>query len=485
MRRGSEYFQLCGFLAILSAGLILYSQIEAFEWDEGFHLLAAQLIIAGKRPYLDFCFPQTPLNAYWNAAWMRIFGENWRVAHALAALLTSGAAVLTAEFVFIRLPFPRWRLAGALTAALLVGLNFPVVAFGTVGQAYGMCLFLMVASFRLSILAVERNSAWLTAAVGFLAGAAAASSLLTAMVGPVLLVWILLHNRAGSRTIKFAAFVCAAALPFLPVVWLFTQGPHQVFFNLIEYQTRYRRMNWGNATQHDFEVLIAWIDSSQALLLGLLAAAGVLFIAKRSEWDRVQRAEFYLCGWLALATGAELSAAHPTFEWYFLLTVPFLAILAAVGLCATGSRVYDRPLVLLLAVGSVMSLDLGKSLYEDHNTYNWHNMERVAAKVEQVTPRGATLWADELIYFLTRRRPPAGMEFSYSHKLELPDAEAASLHILPGSELNRRVAAGAFSTVGICENTDVIEALDLPRLYAQKAEIADCTVFWDKTSAAK
>jgi 4-amino-4-deoxy-L-arabinose transferase-like glycosyltransferase len=368
MRRGSEYLRLCGFLAILSTGLILYSQIEAFEWDEGFHLLAAQLIAAGKRPYLDFCFPQTPLNAYWNAAWMRMFGESWRVAHALAALLTGGAAMLTADFIFVRCTVPRWRLAAALTAALLVALNFSVVAFGTVGQAYGMCLFLIVASFRLAILAVERNSAWLTAAVGLLAGAAAASSLLTAAVGPVLLVWILFHNRAGSRLVKFAAFVGAAAIPFLPVVWLFTQGPHQVLFNLIEYQTRYRRMNWGNATQHDFEVLIAWIDSPQALLLGLLAAAGVLFIAQRSEWDRVQRGKFYLCGWLALATGVELTAAHPTFEWYFLLTVPFLAILAAVGLYAIGSRVYDRPLLLVLAVGLMTSLGLGKSLYEDHNS---------------------------------------------------------------------------------------------------------------------
>ena len=66
-------------MVIVAAGLILYSQTYAFAWDEGFHLLAAQLIDAGKRPWLDFCFPQTPLNAYWNAGWMRVFGESWRV----------------------------------------------------------------------------------------------------------------------------------------------------------------------------------------------------------------------------------------------------------------------------------------------------------------------------------------------------------------------------------------------------------------------
>src|SRR5580698_9263833 len=52
---------------VLGAGLMIYSQTVAFTGDEGFHLLAAQLIDSGKRPYIDFCFPQTPLNAYWNA----------------------------------------------------------------------------------------------------------------------------------------------------------------------------------------------------------------------------------------------------------------------------------------------------------------------------------------------------------------------------------------------------------------------------------
>src|ERR1035441_953555 len=54
---------------LLTAGLAVYAQTLAFAWDEGFHLLAAQLIKAGKTPYLDFFFPQAPLNAYWNAAW--------------------------------------------------------------------------------------------------------------------------------------------------------------------------------------------------------------------------------------------------------------------------------------------------------------------------------------------------------------------------------------------------------------------------------
>jgi hypothetical protein len=60
---------LVGMVCIFAAGLLAYSQTWCLAWDEGYHLVAAQMIVAGKRPYLDFCFPQTPLNAYWNAGW--------------------------------------------------------------------------------------------------------------------------------------------------------------------------------------------------------------------------------------------------------------------------------------------------------------------------------------------------------------------------------------------------------------------------------
>ena len=90
---------LYGTCALLAAGMMVYAQTRAFTDDEGFHLLAAQLIKGGMRPYLDFCFPQTPFNAYWNAFWMRVFGESWRTAHAMAALETSTAVALAAQFV--------------------------------------------------------------------------------------------------------------------------------------------------------------------------------------------------------------------------------------------------------------------------------------------------------------------------------------------------------------------------------------------------
>src|SRR4030095_12470363 len=91
-------------LALYASVFLVYAVTWAFTPDEGYHLMAAKLIPSGKTPYIDFCFPQTPLNAYWNALWMRILGENWHVPHLWAALFTIAAVVLAADYVVARFP---------------------------------------------------------------------------------------------------------------------------------------------------------------------------------------------------------------------------------------------------------------------------------------------------------------------------------------------------------------------------------------------
>ena len=360
-------------LALYAAAFLVYAEKWAFTIDEGFHLLAAQLIGAGRRPYIDFCFPQAPLNAYWNAGWMRLLGENWRVPHAFAALFTIGAVLLSARFVFLRFPDRDWRAAAALAAAMLAGLNAMVFIYGPLAQAYGICLFALVAAFRLAVRAVDRSGPLWFAAVGFFAGIAAASTLLSAAAAPVFLLWMMFHNRTGSRVAKFFAFSAGAAIPFAPVIWLASQGPRQAWFNLVQYHVFFRKLYWPETTQHDFEVLTDWLISAPALLLGLLAVSGLLYIARRSEWPAAMKAEFYLCAWLAAALALEVGFAHPTFTRYFLLTVPFLAILAAVGLYAISSRVFElnKPMRTVLPLVIVLVLGLGKSLYDRREVGYW------------------------------------------------------------------------------------------------------------------
>jgi hypothetical protein len=96
-------------------------------------------------------------------------------------------------------------------------------------------------------------------------------------------------------------------------------------------------------------------------------------------------------------------------------------------------------------------------------------------------PPNGSLLADEPFYVLMRYKPAEGMEHADSHKLDLPAAQAASLHVVPGKQLDRRVKAQEFDTVVVCDDDDRIDALGLPGLYKQKADIFDCTIFWDRT----
>jgi hypothetical protein len=472
---------LIGIVALYAVAFLIYAGKWAFTWDESYHLLASQLIGLGKKPYIDFCFPQTPLNAYWNAAWMRLLVEDWRVPHTFAALFTIGAVVLTARFVFLRFPVPSWRAGAALTAAMLTGLNAMVFIYGPLAQPYGICLFALVLAFQASIHAVDRSGPLYSVATGFFAGAAAASSLLSAAAAPVLLVWMLFCNRAGARWIKFAAFSAGAAIPSVPVIWLFWLGPRQTWFNVFQYHVYFRKLYWPETTQHDLEVLTSWIDSGQALLIGLLAVSGLVYIARRSQWPAATKAEFYLCGWLAAALAAEVGRAHPTFARYFLLAVPFLAILAAVGLYAIASRVFepDKPLWAVLPLVVLLVFGLSKSLYDRRDVGGWSAYERLAKKVDDVTPRDALLYANEPIYFLTRRVPPPGLELYYTHKLDLGPKENALVHIIPASELKRQVQSGIFATAYSCDD-DEISDFGLQNLYKQRVDMEDCSIFWDR-----
>lgn len=464
-------------MVLAGVAMLIYSQTISFTWDEGFHLLAAQLILRGGRPYIDFFHAQTPLYAYWNAFWMHLFGQSWRVAHLMSSLMTIAAVALIADFTCARLKSP-WKLAGGIAAAVFFLFNSQVFTFGTVGQAYGLCLCLSTLAFLCAIRSADRDSAAASAGAGFFAGAAACSSLLTAALAPVLLVWIFFHTR---RRIKASlAFLAAGAVPFAPLFWFLANAPVQTWFDVVRYHVYYRAANVEHTAQWDIGTIFSWLDSGQALLLGGLALLGLWFLRTRGEWAGSTLREFYLCGWLAAGQGLYLCLTHPTFPRYFLFIVPFLSVLAPIGLYAIGSALVSpvRPFGPTLVVTVVIALGLAKTLFDQRDAFRWSELEAVARKVDEVTPAGAPIWVDEHIYFLTKRQPPPGMEFSYSHTVNVDPAFAALVHVIPREELKRQVAAGAYQTIESADDDDELDDLGIPPLYAQRVEMSECDIFW-------
>ncbi len=473
--------------ALLAAALVAYSQTYAFAWDEGFHMVAAQLIKAGRRPYLDWMFPQTPLNAYWNGFWLRTVTESWRTVHAVAAIQTAIAALLTGIFALRKFPVARWRLASAIFCTVLVGTNLGVVEFGTLAQAYAFCLLATVAAFWFTTATVDRGTAILPFAAGLFSGIAAGGSLLTAPVAPSLLVWMLFCNRVGSRWWKLMAFVGGCVVAWIPILRLFAMGPRQTWFSIVQYHLYYRQVAWAGAMQHDLETIASVIDSPQVVLLVLLALGGTLFIYYRSGWERARKQEFYLCVLLTIALTAHISSAHPTFARYYLFTTPFLSYLAAAGIYFAGSRLWspERPWLPVAVVCVIVTLNAAKSLYDIRDEMTVQDMEEVAQKVGQVVPADQSLVADEVIFFLLHRPPPPEMAVRDANKLNLPPQQAALLHILPHTELQKKVQSGGYYAVEFCEDDAWFDADHLTPVFKNHAEIGDCHVFWDPKAATK
>jgi len=444
-------------IAALGAALLIYSQTWAFAWDEGFHLLAAQLITRGRHPYGDFLFAQPPLNAYWNALLVRVFGPAWRPSHFAAAIETLAAVWLMAGFVRRRMG-DRY----AICAAILAGLNVEVFQFGSIAQPYGICMLFSATAFRLAV-------SGCAFAAGIASGAAASASLLSAPVGPVLLVWIAARQRSFRDAVPF---VWGGLVGFIPVLWALAKWPKQTWFDLVGFHVHYRQAQWSDWPAHDFAVVTSWLNSAQGFVLLGLTLVG-LFSLRRA------RPEFQLCGCLAVGLAVFVAAGHPTFPQYFSLAVPFAAVIAVVGLERIG---FGR--IAVSVVIAVTCAGLVRMLVDSGDETRWADFRELVQTVDRVTPPGAALYADEQIYFLTGRMPPAGLEWSSGHKVEIPLASARSLHLIPQSELDREVRRGTFATLETCYESE-IDRLGLRKIYSQEKRDDDCFVFWDKRSDRK
>jgi hypothetical protein len=366
-----------------------------------------------------------------------------------------------------------------------VGLNVAVFQFGPIGQAYAWCIVCATAAFRLALPAVDQRSSLAAAACGLFACAAPAASLLAAPFAPIFLVWILRNTSAGKLR-KAAAFCAGGLIAFAPLAWLFLQAPQIVKFNVLDFNIFYRRVLWPGSEQirHDVDVALLGMDSSHALLLLTLFTAGIR-AAQREDNASTWRRDLNLCALCAVVECAYLLTARPTFGRYFLLTVPFFAIPASFGLywVATRFSPEGKRWPAVAVVLALLSLGLGRMIFEN-NSHTWSELEDLARKVSQVSPPGTRIYADEHVYFLLDRTPPAGMEHSNSHKLTLPGAEAGRLHLVSSDQLDSELRAGAFGTYETCDD-DEVERLDAGKLFRREEDVWDCSVYWEPVKSAQ
>jgi hypothetical protein len=217
------------------------------------------------------------------------------------------------------------------------------------------------------------------------------------------------------------------------------------------------------------------------MVMGFLVLLGLIFLA-RTDIPWALRDEVRLCIWLSVVEGAYLLYVRPTFDRYYLFIVPFVAIICTIGLYYAGTHIGrpEKPGWLMLLLTLIMSLGIAKTINGSKSDYRWRDWEKLAAKVNEVTRPGGLIYADEAVFFITRRQPPSGMEYADTHKLHLSNELESELHIFPKEELANRVKAGTYDTVATCEDDDKMNEQNLPSIYKQKVTMGDCAVFWDR-----
>jgi len=131
-----------GSLAMVFALAVSLSQWP-LAFGDAYHLLAAQMVAAGRKPYLDFFVQQVPLYPLICGAWLRIFGTSWHVANLFSGLLICGSAAIVARIALRIYAEVEWGAKASIGAVLLFGLNLLVAQSGDDAQPYALCMFFL------------------------------------------------------------------------------------------------------------------------------------------------------------------------------------------------------------------------------------------------------------------------------------------------------------------------------------------------------
>ena len=125
-------------------------------------------------------------------------------------------------------------------------------------------------------------------------------------------------------------FAGGMAIPFLVLVSPAIAAPRQLFFQIVEYPARFRNHGaWQNQDMLYWNTRVASssLSSMHALLFALLGGAGWI-LRTEPGLSETQNRELRLGEAVAIGLCAFLMLPRPTFAHYFVLTLPFVAILA-------------------------------------------------------------------------------------------------------------------------------------------------------------
>lgn len=488
-RRSSSSLTLWVGLGALALWLVAFSQLGGiYDGDEGLHLLAALLVRYGRNPFVDFFYWHEPLYLYLASAWMALFGESWRAIHLLSALLTAGCAVLVGLIAARHARMAADRAWIGTAAASLVALNVVVLKWGTMGHNYALCLLLSTAAFKTALSTPHERGTRASFFTGLFAGAATATSLLMVPLLPVILGWTIAHDQSGRWRQKSAGLLLGAVIPFIPLLLLAAEAPQATLIGLVTHHLLYR-VRIAEIGIGRFDALFSSLTSVQAVVLMAATAFSVWRVLRDPEMDATQRRDLALCAWLVISLAVFVAVIHPPAQdRYFVVVVPFAAVLAAAGIDSLAFRwrhVAKGDVIAAVVIG-VFAMGLVRFAYRESLwASSWRRVERFAAEVNRVTTAEQSFYTSfTFVYFAARHPPPVGFENGWASQINAPPEVFKTLHLSPDGTAADRVRQGQFDTVLVLRDDPRFESSVLDRAYTDTKRLDENFVLsWDPRHA--
>jgi hypothetical protein len=447
-----DWLGVIGILASLAFIIVLAIQISQRPFTfvgDFYHVLACQMVAAGRKPYVDFFIQQAPLYALVCGAWMRIFGSSLYAANLLSALLVCGSATIITGIASQIYSETGWGVKGGIVALLLFGLNGLVAQAGDTAQPYALCMFFCLLAWAAAF--VGRPTGARSFASGLAAGAAVNTTLLSFPFLLILTGWSVFHTARPDRYRGLLWLLCGAAVASIPLAYLAILAPSQAWFGIVEYHVFYRGNGWTEITRSNLREILEWTSSPQPVLLVFLSLTGLPFLFD-SKTPTSTRYSLQFAALIASSWALFLVLPRPTFFFYYVLMIPYVCLLGSAGLWVMAVRMWSPRWASIILVGTIVLYSLSVIRPFVHNSLStddqFAHYEKVARMINAISGPNEPLYADdEAIYVFARRLPPRGLENRFEAALRLSPEEYARAGLVPPERIEAQLRAGSFATV--------------------------------------
>lgn len=434
--------------------------------DEGYYILAAKEILAGKTLYLDFLYTQTPLLPYLYAAWMKIYGISWESARIFSALCSA----LLGALLFQHLK-QKTNLAWALLGTLLFACSVFVYPWYPTAKTYGISVLFLFVSYL--FLTRDNNSFWSWIWAGFFIGLAVNVRLFFAALIPLFLIYIVFREKRLTKSALF--FLLGGAVTAIPLALFFLFDFQSTWFGNMGYHLIRSGQSAEQALESKgviFKTVLSLRDTRK--FFGFQYAILLFGTAISLLWG-ISTKNLTFASIIALALFCINFLPTPSYVQYFTTLAPFCVIALILFYSDLMKKVWHSKLtryfVLLLSLFllfeyfRVVPADFRKYTQSGYGVLGVRGpadapnktlnaMKEIAQMLDKHVPAGQVVlspWPGILIDSKTKVFPGLENHFGLKVSNKLKPEELERYHIVSEAQIEEMLRSGAVQYVAMSD----------------------------------